>query len=190
MPQMRKQKESARLWQLFCEDIEEKLIISNPHRGGERQSGRPQYRRVSLGKSRLISAGGVLMVFFLLLACIHTPETMVVPVGNKQTFDADEKIILKAIAQVFKDRGFGEAKVEQEKGRLETDFVTQGDWRTKAAASLKKLNRKEREVTLSVSTEKQSAGKWQPRDVMGKDQYEKLFYEIDLQIYREWAKPQ
>ena len=187
MPQMREQKEPARLWQLFCEDVEEKLIPSNPNRGGER---RPQYRRASLGKSCLLPGGGGLIVFFLLVACIHTPETILGPEGNKQTFDADEKIILKAIAQVFKERGFGVAKVEEEKDSLETDFVTQGDWRTKAAASVQKLNRKEREVTLSVSTEKQAAGKWQPRNIMGKDQYEKLFYEIELQIYREWAKPQ
>jgi hypothetical protein len=136
MPQMREQKEPTDLWQFFCEDVEEKLIISSRNSGGKRQPERPQYRPAASGKSCLFPAAGALIVFFLLQACIHTPDTMTMlgPQGNKQTFDADEKIILKAIAQVFKERGFGEAKVEQEKGRLETDFVTQGDWRTKAAA--------------------------------------------------------
>ncbi len=78
--------------------------------------------------------------------------------------------------------------MEADKGRLETDYVIQGDWRTKAIATVKKISRKEREVTLSVITEQKSSSGWQPKKLLGKEQYEKIFSEIEMQIYREWYK--
>ncbi len=111
---------------------------------------------------------------------------------NSQVFEASEKIIIRALTQVLKERGFGQSKVEKkgEESRLDTEYVTQEDWRTKAEATVKKLNRKESEVTLKIITEQKKSGssEWKPKKIMGKDQYEKLFNEIDMQIYREMGK--
>ncbi len=90
---------------------------------------------------------------------------------------------------MLKERGFGQVRVDLEKGSLETDYVVQKDWRTKATATVRKINRREREVTLLLDTEKKSAGEWKPRKLMGPAQYDKLFYEIEMQIYREWSRP-
>ena len=131
------------------------------------------------------------VLLFLCLSwasCAHTPESLPAPETNSQVFEADEKIILKAITRIFKDRGFGEPKVELDKNRLETDYVVQGEWRTKAIATVKKISRKEREVTLSVITEQKSSSGWQSKKLLGKEQYEKIFSEIEMQIYREWYK--
>jgi hypothetical protein len=109
-----------------------------------------------------------------------------------QVFDASEKIVIRAIIQVLKDRGFGQAneeKVGEDQSRLVTEYVIQGDWRTKVEATIKKTNPKESEVTLSVIAERKvSKTEWKPKKLMGKDQYDKFFNEIELQIYREWAK--
>lgn len=137
-----------------------------------------------------------LAVFFPLFlcltvpACLHTPDALPKLEKKSQIFEADEKIILRAIARVLKDRGFGEPTVEADKGRVETDYVVQGDWRTKVVATVKKISRKEREVTLSVATEKKSSSEWQPKLLMNKEQYDKLFGDIEMQIYREWSKPE
>jgi len=114
---------------------------------------------------------------------------------STQIFEASEKIILRAITQVLKDRGFGQAKEEnvgEDQRRLETEYVPQGDWRTKVEATVKKINPKEREVTLLVITEQKDSqsADWKPKKMMGKSQYEKLFNEIEMQIYREWGKGQ
>ena len=115
---------------------------------------------------------------------------MLEPEGTSHIFEADEKIIFKAISRVLKDRGFGEPRVEADKGRLETDYLVQEDWRTKVVATIKKVNRREREVTLSVITEQKdsSPSGWKPKKLMGKEQYETFFGEIEMQIYREWYK--
>ena len=132
----------------------------------------------------------ILYLGFLAIACRHSPDVILEPDKSIQVFEANEKIILKAISRVLKNRGFGEAKIEAGENRLETDYVVQEDWRTKAIASVKKVSRKESEVTLSVITEEKSSSGWQPKKVMGKPQYEKIFGEIELQIYREMSNPE
>ena len=128
-------------------------------------------------------------IFCLFLsACQHTPEVLSEPEKATWIFDADEKIILKAITRVLKDRGFREIRLDPDKNRLETDYVTQGDWRTKVIASVQKMNRKEREVTLSVITEKKTGEGWEPKNLLLKEQYETFFGEIEMQIYREWSR--
>ena len=131
----------------------------------------------------------------LLFSCAHTPEDPLSQEVDKSTqvFDASEKIIVRAITQVLKERGFGQAKVEkvgEDQSRLETEYVPQGDWRTKMEVTVKKISRKEREVTLLVTTEQKDSGPsgWKAKKLLGKEQYEKIFNEIEMQIYREWAK--
>jgi hypothetical protein len=117
------------------------------------------------------------------------------PEAEKSTrsFGASEKIVVRAISQVLKDRGFGQAKVDKvgdEPSRLETDYVLQGDWRVKMGATVKKISRQESEVTFLVTTEQKDSGPsgWKAKKILGKEQYEKFFGEVEMQIYREWAK--
>ncbi|MBP1713575.1 MAG: putative exported protein [Deltaproteobacteria bacterium] len=137
-----------------------------------------------------------LWIGLFLFSCAHTPpEDPLSPEVNQavQVFDASEKIIVRAITQVLKERGFGQAKVEkpgEDQSRLETDYVPQGDWRTKMEVTVKKISRREREVTLLVTTEQKDSGPsgWKAKKLLKKEQYEKIFSEIEMQIYREWAK--
>jgi hypothetical protein len=137
----------------------------------------------------------ILWAALFLSSCAHTPEDPLTQEVDKstQTFDASEKIIVRAITQVLKERGFGQAKVEkagEDQTRLETEYQSQGDWRTKMEVTVKKISRKEREVTLVVTTEQKDSGPsgWKAKKLLGKEQYQKIFNEIEMQIYREWAK--
>ncbi len=189
MSQMWQPEESTPSWQFLRQDIQEELIPGKPY-GKKNESGKQPERKNLLGRFK----GWVLPLLFALLipifiaSCQHTPDVLPEPDKSTRTFEADERIILKAIARVLKDRGFGEAKIHTQRSSLETDYFVQEDWRTKVEASVKKLNRREREVSLSVITEKKTSSGWQFRRILEREQYEKLFYEIELQIYREMSK--
>ena len=121
---------------------------------------------------------------------MHGPEGLPESEGTSYIFEADEKVIFRALSRVLKDRGFGEPRIDPDKGRLETDYLVQGGWRTKAVATVKKIGRKEREVTVSILTEQKdsSPSGWKAKRLMGQGQYETLFNELEMQIYREWYK--
>jgi hypothetical protein len=134
-------------------------------------------------------------IALFLYSCAHTPEDPLSQevVKSTQVFEASDKVIVRAITQVIKERGFGQAKVEkvgEDQSRLETEYVPQGDWRIKVEVTVNKISRKEREVTLFVTTEQKDSGPsgWKAKKLLGKEQYEKIFNQIEMQIYREWAK--
>ena len=144
----------------------------------------------------MISLFAVVCASLLPFSCGHIPaEDPLTQEVDKSTqvFDASEKIIVRAVKQVLKERGFGQAKVKkvgEDESHLETEYVLQGEWRTKMEATVKKVSRKEREVTLLVTTEQKDSGPsgWKAKKLLGKEQYEKIFSEIEMQIYREWGK--
>jgi len=134
---------------------------------------------------------------FSLFSCATPPRDLLSPETEKATrsFGANERIVVRAISQVLKDRGFGTAKVEkvgEDPSRLETDYLVQGDWRIKIEATVKKIDRQESEVTFLVTTEQKDSGPmgWKAKKLLEKEQYEKFFNAIEMQIYREWAKGQ
>ena len=111
------------------------------------------------------------------------------PDEYRQTYEAKETVVLKAIAGVFRDKKMGNnVTINQEKQTVETDYIVQGDWRTKSMARVRKLNWKESEVFLSVFTEKKTKTGWEMRRFLEKDQYVQLFDTIELRIYEEMAK--
>lgn len=111
------------------------------------------------------------------------------PDEYRHTYEAREKVILNAIARVFKDKSMGSnVRIDPEKQQVETDYIIQGDWRTRSTAKIKKLNWKESEVVLCVITEKKTETGWEMRRLLDKDQYINLFDKIDLMIYEEMSK--
>jgi hypothetical protein len=105
------------------------------------------------------------------------------------TYEAGEKVILRATAIVFKDKSMGSnVKIDQENKTIETDYIIQGEWRTKSMAKVKKINWKESELTISVITEKKTETGWEMRRLLDKEQYTSLFDTIDLKIYEEMSK--
>lgn len=111
------------------------------------------------------------------------------PDEYRRTFEAKEKFILQAIARVFRDKNMGiNVTINKEKQTVETDFIIQGDWRTRSSAYVRKLNWKESEVFLSVIAEKKTEKGWEMRRLLNKEQYNNLFDIIELKIYEEMAK--
>jgi hypothetical protein len=98
-------------------------------------------------------------------------------------------VALKAIALVFKDKSMGnDVKIDRGNKRVQSDYVVQGEWRTKSSATVKKINWKETEVVISVITEKKTDGGWEMRRLLEKEQYNSLFDTIELKIYEEMSK--
>ena len=104
-------------------------------------------------------------------------------------YEANEKIILKAIARVFKEKNIGSnVTIDQKNHRVDSDYVVSGDWRTKASAHVQRLNWKECEVSLAVTTEKKTETGWEIRRLLQKEQYDSFFSVIDLKIYEEMSR--
>ncbi len=104
-------------------------------------------------------------------------------------YEANEKIILKAIAGVFKEKNIGaNVTIDRKNHRVDSDYVVSGDWRTKASARVQRLNWKECEVSLAVTTEKKTETGWEIRRLLQKEQYDSFFSVIDLRIYEEMSR--
>ena len=111
------------------------------------------------------------------------------PDEYRHTYEANEKIILNATARVFREKSMGSnIKIDRVNNRVETDYIIQGDWRTRSIAKVKKLNWRDREVVLSVITEKKTETGWEMRRLLEMQQYLNLFDAIEIAIYEEMAK--
>lgn len=139
----------------------------------------------------------VLLLLFSFLIVSHlascaTPFTAAVvsrPDEHSRVFEAKEKIILRAIAAVLKEKSIGSnVVIDYRNHRVDSDYVVSGEWRTKTNARVERMNWKECEVSLTVTTEKKTEKGWEMRSLLGKDQYDSFFDVIDLRIYEEMSK--
>ncbi len=111
------------------------------------------------------------------------------PDEYKRTYEANEKYILRAVASVLREENMGtNIEIKPGENMVETDYIVQGDLRTKSIAHVKRLNRGECELTLSVIAEKKTEQGWEMRRLLEKDQYDTFFNAIEIQIYREISK--
>ncbi len=126
-----------------------------------------------------------------LMSCAHDFGSTVISKPDERThvYEAKEKIVLKAIAAVLQEKSIGDnVSIDFKNNRVNSDYVVSGDWRTKSNARVKRLNWKECEVTLAVTTEKKTNTGWEMRRLLEKDQYDRFFSVIDLKIYEEMSK--
>jgi hypothetical protein len=132
-----------------------------------------------------------LLIIFSIISCAPKFGEIVIakPDEYRHVYEANEKVILKAVAHVFRDKTMGSnVKIDKEKKMVTSDFLIQGEWQTKSSAVVKKLNWKECEVVLSVITEKKTERGWELRRLLEAEQYFSLFDKIDLMIYEEMSK--
>ena len=133
----------------------------------------------------------VLFIIVNLVSCAAGIGMVVIskPDEYSHLYEANEKIILKAIAGVFKEKNIGaNVTIDQKNHRIDSDYVVSGDWRTKASAHVQRLNWKECEVSLAVTTEKKTETGWEIRRLLQKEQYDSFFSVIDLKIYEEMSR--
>jgi hypothetical protein len=120
-----------------------------------------------------------------LWSCIEEGEPVDKPDEYTHVYEAKERFVLRAIAQVFNAKDLGKARIDADRHEVTSDYIVQDDWRTRSLARLRKISRSETEVTLSVITEKKTSTGWELRRLLGKEQYRKIFDAIESQIYRE-----
>lgn len=135
------------------------------------------------------------LIFILplsLTACLaaRLGETVISqPDEYSRSYEAKEKYILRAAASVFREKEIGKnARIDDVKQTVETDYIIQDDWRTKSTARVKRLNWKECEVSLTVITEKKTDKGWEMRRLLEREQFEKIFDKIDMRVYEEMYK--
>jgi len=124
----------------------------------------------------------------VLCSCTEDSEPIDKPDEFTHVYEAKEKYILRAIYQIIKDKDFGKATINEDTHEVTSDYIVQGEWRIRSLARIREVNWKEREVTLSIITEKKTPTGWEMRRLLGKEQYERFFDAIDTQIYREMYK--
>lgn len=131
-----------------------------------------------------------LMFLVFCAACARdlVSARMTEPEAYTHIYEAKEKHVLRAIAAVLKEKKIGEnVAIDAKNHRVDSDYVVDGDWRTKTSARTKQLNWKECEVRLTVITEKKTDGGREMRRLLGKSQYENFFSVIELKIYEEMS---
>lgn len=130
----------------------------------------------------------ILIIGLFTTACTEDGEVISTPDEFTRIYEAKEDVVLGAITKVFKEKGFGTAKLHPQKNQVESDYTIQSDWRSKSIATVKKINWKESEVTLSVILEKKTSSGWEMRRKLEKKHYDNFFDAIELQIFNEMYK--
>ena len=186
MSQMREPEEPARFREFLFQNLQEELT---PRRGESQIFSfhlplRPGF--VFRGWRSFFFL--LLLLPLLLAACEEEEETGGEPEKHFRVFEFNEKYIIRGIANMLKEKGYTDPKVDMEKGKVETDYITQGDFRAKVEATVKKLDRREREVVLVITTEKKTKEGWKAIKMLDKAQYDRFFDEMEMQIYREMGK--
>ena len=123
-----------------------------------------------------------------LWACTEEGVSIGEPGQAGYVYEAKEKFVLRAIAQIFAENHLGRANIDADAHEVTSEYIVQGDWRTRGLARVRQINWKECEVKLTIITEKKTPTGWEMRRLLGKDQYEKIFKAIEFQIYREMYK--
>jgi hypothetical protein len=129
-----------------------------------------------------------ILLVFLLGACEEESDFPGPPEKHSRVYEFKEKYILRAAANLLREKGYADPKVDTEKGKVETDYIPAGKIRTKIELTVKKLDRREREVILVITTEKKVEEGWKAVKILEKPHYDKFFGELEMQIYREMAK--
>jgi hypothetical protein len=137
-----------------------------------------------------ISIAAIIIIFVNIISC--TPQFGQVVISKpdefRHNYEAKETIILKSIARVFIEKNVGRnVNINHNKLTVDSDYVIQGDWRTKSNARVRSINWKECEVVLSVITEKKTETGWEMRRLLDKEQYEVFFSAIEMKIYEEMS---
>jgi hypothetical protein len=182
---MREPKEPARFREFLFQNLQEELAA----RKGESQIFSFHLRlRLGFVFRGWRSFFFLFLLLPLLLAACEEEEAGGEPEKHFRVFEFNEKYIIRGIANMLKEKGYTDPKVDMEKGKVETDYITQGNLRAKVEATVKKLDRREREVTLVITTEKKTKEGWKATKMLDKAQYDRFFDEIEMEIYREMGK--
>jgi hypothetical protein len=132
-----------------------------------------------------------LLFLFSIISCISQFGRTIILKPDEYThvYEAKDKVVLRAIAVVLKEKNIGSnVIIDQKNNSVDSDYVNSGEWRTKTSARVKQINWKECEVSLAVTTEKKIDTGWEMRRLLQKEQYDIFFSVIDLKIYEEMSK--
>ncbi len=132
---------------------------------------------------------GIAVIYLASCAGTFGSEVLSRPEEYRHVYEAKEKYILKAVAGVLEEKKMGQnVAIDYAGNRVDSDYVVSGEWRTRTRARVQRLNWKECEVSLVVTTEKKTDKGWEMRRLLRKEQYDTLFSVIELKVYEEMSR--
>ena len=133
----------------------------------------------------------IFIILVWITSCTYPFDSPVITKPDEYTrvYEAKEKVVLRAVARVIKERNAGVHVIIDDKNhQVNSDYFISDKWRTKASARVRQINWKECEVVLTLITEKKKEDGWEMRRLLQKDQYDTFFDEIDSKIYEEMSR--
>lgn len=83
----------------------------------------------------------IIFLIFNLVSCLGDVGRTVIlqPDRFKRSYEAKEKIILRAAARVFREKNMGaNVMIDDDHQRIDSDYIVSGNWRTRVVAGTKK----------------------------------------------------
>jgi hypothetical protein len=157
----------------------------------QQQIEKYSYLRILFMMCRKINFIFIFIVLVLITSCTYPFGRPVLTKPDEYThiYEAKEKVVLRAVARVIKERSAGvNVTIDDKNHQVNSDYLVSDQWRTKTSARVRQINWKECEVVLSVTTEKKKEDGWKMRRLLQKDQYDTFFDEIDSKIYEEMSR--
>ena len=105
---------------------------------------------------------------------------------EKKVFKMKADVVREALEKVLEKKKFVLVAKQSNKLHVETGWLEEGGYRSKAVADIKPLSQSKTELTLFMYLEEKHlfSDEWEPMDEIGEDTYRILMSDIEMECYR------
>ena len=95
-------------------------------------------------------------------------------------------VVREALEKVLEKKKFVLAAKQSNEHHLETEWLEDGGYRSRAVADIKPLSQSKTELTLFMYLEEKRlfSDEWEPMDEIGEDTYRIMMGDIEMECYR------
>jgi hypothetical protein len=113
-------------------------------------------------------------------------QVMVTNRPEKKVFKMKADVVREALEKVLEKKKFVLAAKQSNRLHLETEWLEDGGYRSRAVADIKPLAQSKTELTLFMYLEEKRlfSDEWEPMDEIGEDTYRMLMADIEMECYR------
>jgi hypothetical protein len=113
-------------------------------------------------------------------------QVMVTNRPEKKVFKMKADVVREALEKVLEKKKFVLVAKQSNEHHLETEWLEDGGYRSRAVAEIKPLSQSKTELTLFMYLEEKRlfSDEWEPMDEIGEDTYRMLMADIEMECYR------
>jgi hypothetical protein len=132
----------------------------------------------------------ILMGMAIILVHCSKPLThrqeMVTNRPEKKLFKMKPDVVREALEKVLEKKKFVLAAKQSNELHLETEWLEDGGYRSRAVADIKPLSQSKTELSVFMYLEEKGlfSDEWEPMDEIGEDTYRILMGDIEMECYR------